>query len=101
MDAQLDLIPISIDPRAYLFFPNGIPVFMQINSKRQPLIKVEQGFSTMAKFNMMNIKKGNLESSINLQARINIKSITNFGLIKCFLNFYKEMDIRTSRHIRR
>lgn len=66
MDAQLDLKPISIDPRAYLFFPNGIPYFIQIRNKRLPLIKVEQDFSTMAKSNMMNIKKGKLKSSINL-----------------------------------
>lgn len=63
MDSQSELKAISVDPKAYFFFPTCNSHITQKNSKRQPSIVKALDFTSMAKSNTMNIKKRNLLSS--------------------------------------
>ena len=49
MDAQSDLKPICLDPRAYLFFPNGTLLLMQRRSRRLALTKMALDSSSTAR----------------------------------------------------
>lgn len=97
---QPDLKAISVDPKAYFFFPNGTSEITQKRNRKLASIRMGLDSSSMDRLNTMNLRKAKLPSSRNSLRKTITSSIVNFGQHKKSCSSFQEIATRTNRHMK-